>query len=275
MKKLFVLLALAGGVAHADEQPPPKAIQAPAGWKVDDAASNALAVKLRAVPAFGLAGQPFVYADIYAPAKPGIALTVSIIAVQCAPQCEAGARTAVDEFRATSTRAALAGTGIVEEGSQEKVDAAAKQVEATLAWRDTTAKTSSQARLLVGSDGKNLLAVTGECFANDDADKQEVAACKTALATLDLGLPARLRVALALAPAGTRPTPPEGSDAPVGSGHEPAKMGDGSRAPLPPISVPQEGRTTDRRPVYVGLGLVLLAAAFWWNRHRRNRREKD
>ena len=103
---------------------------------------------------------------------------------------EAAARTAVDELHAASQRAALAGSGIVEEGWQEKVDTAGKQIEATLAWRDTTAKTSSTARLLIVADDAHVTSVTGECFAADDADAKQVAACKRALATLDPGIDA-------------------------------------------------------------------------------------
>jgi len=284
---LALASGVAAGVARADEQPPPKTIAAPKGWTIDEEQSKTLGAKLRGVPQFGLAAQPYVNVDAYVPAKPGVVLTVSLIAVECTAQCDAAARTAVDELRGTSTRAALAGSGIVEDGSQEKVDSAAKQVEATLAWRDTAAKTNSQARLLVASDGKNLLALTGECFAADDADKQLVADCKAALATLDVGLPDRLRVALALAPPGTRPAPPTGSAGTAGtagpagpmgtggSGAGTARMGGGSRAPLPPITVPlQQARAVDRRPVYVGLGLVVLAAVFWWNRRRRARHEE-
>jgi len=39
------------------------------------------------------------------------------------------------------------------------------------------------------------------------------------------------------------------------------------------MTIPQEGRATDRRPVYGGFGLVILAAVFWWNRRRRAQRE--
>ena len=275
--RALVFVCLLGGVALADEEPPPKTITAPAGWTIDGEQSASLGAKLRGVPQLGLAAQPYVNVDVYIPPRRGVALTVTLIAVECAPQCDAAARAAVDELRATSGRAALAGSGIVEDGSQEKLDAAAKQVEATLSWRDTAAKTTSQARLLVASDGKNLMAITGECFASDDADMALIEPCKKALGTLDLGLPDRLRKPIALAPPGTRPTPPAGSGAsamaPPMTGSA-APLGDGSRTPLPPMTVPQEGRTTDRRPVYVGLGLVVLAAAFWWNRHRRSRLEE-
>jgi hypothetical protein len=273
---LIVFALLYGGaIANADEQPPPRTIVAPSGWTIDSEASKALGAKLRGVSQFGLASQPYVNVDLYtpspAPGRAGIALTVTLVAVECTPQCDAAARAAVDDLRAMPARAALGGSSIVENGSQERVDPVAKQAEATLEWRDATVNITTQARRLVASDGKNLIAVTAECLASDDADKQRVADCKAALATLDLGLPARLRVPLALPPAGSQPTPTAGS---AGSGQQPAAMGDGSRAPLPPITVPQEGRTTDRRPVYVGLGLVVLAAVFWWNRHRQSRREE-
>ena len=41
-----------------------------------------------------------------------------------------------------------------------------------------------------------------------------------------------------------------------------------------PIIVPQEPRR-DLRPVYVGAGLVLVAAGLWWNRKQRERLNED
>jgi MYXO-CTERM domain-containing protein len=50
-------------------------------------------------------------------------------------------------------------------------------------------------------------------------------------------------------------------------------MGDGSRLPMPPIVVRQDTSepASDKRPLFVGAGVVGLAAAFWWNRRRRER----
>src|SRR5690606_11595056 len=123
------------------------------------------------------------------------------------------------------------------------------------------------ARIVIAADAQNLIAVTGECFASDDANPKLVADCMDALATLDPGIAPAQRVALALAPTGARP---QGA---AGPGAEAPRMSDGSHTPLPPITVPQEAPTSDRRPVYVGIGLVVLAAAFWWNRKRRARHE--
>lgn len=227
----------------------------PAGWQADVAQATQLAEKANAVSHYG-AERSLAAAEVYTPSTPGAALFVTAIAAKVSTNREVAARMAVDELHGTTQRAALAGTGIVEDGWQERVDAAARQIEATLQWRDSTAGTITKARLLVAADGENLVAVTGECVASDEA-KLEV--CEAALATLDPGIALDKRVALALAPAGTqveRPTPSTMSSAP--------------RAPMPPITLPtRETRKTDRRPVYVGAGLVLLAVAFWWNQKRK------
>jgi hypothetical protein len=269
---LAVGLLLSSSVAHAESRP---TIKAPAGFVIDSAQSKAVTATANQLGQFGLPANTrlaMANVDVYVAPAPGVVLTVTLVAAALTTERDAAARAAVDELHATSQRAALAGSGIVEEGWQEKVDTAAKQIEATLAWRDTSAKTSSTSRLLIVADAKQMTALTGECFASDDADGKLAAACKAALATLDPGIDAAQRVPLALAPTGARPTPPE-PVGPVGAGPEPAKMSDGTRAPLPPMTVPQEPRTADRRPVYVGIGLVVLAAVFWWNRHRRARRE--
>jgi len=247
------------------------ALTAPAGWKLDHVQTDELGKKLGATDHFGLdpAGQQLaVDADVYVPGKPGVVLSVVRVTATTHSELAAAARAAVDDLHASSQRAALAGSGILEDGWQEKVDAAAKQIEATLAWRDTSAKTSSTARLVIAADAEHIVSVTGECFAADDAEPGLVEACKAALATLDPGIAADARVPLALAPAGTRP-------ARTGPIREPARMDDGSRVTLPPITVPQDAPPTDRRSVYVGIGLVVMAGLFWWNRHRRARREEE
>lgn len=269
MKRALAILAVAGGVAHAEQR---ATIQAPSGWRLDTAQSEELGRRLDDIDHFGLdraTHAMLANADVYVAPEPGVVLTVVLVGAKTTSELPAAARAAVDGLHAASQRASLAGSGIVEEGWQEKVDTAAKQIEATLAWRDTNAKTSSTSRLLVVADGTHIYALTGECFASDDADPERVADCKAALATLDPGIAPDQRVELALAPAGTVPTPSAAGPA----AREPARMGDGSRTPLPPMTIPQEGRATDRRPVYVGFGLVILAAVFWWNRRRRAQRE--
>lgn len=269
MKRVAIVALLASSIASADT------IKAPAGFVLDKAQSEALTASANQLGQFGLplSTQAMANVDVYTAPAPGVVLTVTVVAAQIVDDRDAAARAAVDDLHATSQRAALAGSGISEDGWQEKVDPAAKQIEATLAWHDATASTSSTSRLLIVGDAEQLISVTGECLAANDAPPKLVADCKAALATLDPGLPADKRVALTLAPTGARPKQPE----PAGSGSAsgPATMTDGTRAPLPPMTIPQERRTVDRRPVYVGLGLVVAAAVFWWNRRRRARREDD
>ena len=257
------MILITAGTAFADARP---LVKPPAGWTADTAQADALRIKSNDLSHFGGATRSFATAEVYIAPKPGVALFVTAVAAKVSVERDAAARVAVDELHASSQRAALAGSGIREEGWQERVDAAAKQVEATLTWRDTGAATVTNARMLVAADPENLVSITGECLAADGADPALVAACRAALATLDPGLDPAKRVAIALAPTGSRPTAPGG---------EPARMSDGTHTPLPPMAVRQEDRSTDRRPVYVGAGIVLLAGLFWWNRRRRARFEKE
>ena len=265
---LGVVLALGASVAHADT------IKPPAGFTLDKQQSEALTAKLNQLGHFGMpmSTNAIANVDVFTSPAPGVVLTVTLVGAALTEQRDAAARATVDELHATSQRAAMIGTGIVEQGWQERVDAAGKQIEATLSWADTKERTTSTSRLLIVADAQQMIALTGECYAADDAVAKQIADCKAALATLDPGIAAAKRVDVALAPTGARPTPPE---PPGGSANEPAKMTDATRTPLPPMTMPQEHRTTDRRPVYVGIALVVLAAVFWWNRHRRARREDD
>jgi hypothetical protein len=70
------------------------------------------------------------------------------------------------------------------------------------------------------------------------------------------------------APAGAEPAGPR-------AGPAPAKLDDASHLELPLRVQAQPARTTDRRPLYLGIGLVALALLFWWNRRRRERFEAE
>jgi hypothetical protein len=52
-------------------------------------------------------------------------------------------------------------------------------------------------------------------------------------------------------------------------------LSDGGKQTFDPIVIPATRGEPDRRPIYVGAGLVVLAAVFWWNRKRRERLERD
>ncbi|TMQ15155.1 MAG: hypothetical protein E6J90_01150 [Deltaproteobacteria bacterium] len=55
----------------------------------------------------------------------------------------------------------------------------------------------------------------------------------------------------------------------------PPRLDDGSRIKLPPIVVTPDRPPVDRRPMYLGAGLIVLAVVFWWNRRRRDRFERE
>ncbi len=144
------------------------------------------------------------------------------------------------------------------------------QLVLTASWRDAEVHTQRTTRLVIAADATHLITVTGECIARDDVAAVQVDACKAALATLDSEVAKADRVALAL-PAAVVVTPPP----PASPTLEPARLDDGSRVPFAPIVVPPAPTATDRRPIYVGAGVVLLALAFWWNRKQRDRFERE
>jgi hypothetical protein len=47
------------------------------------------------------------------------------------------------------------------------------------------------------------------------------------------------------------------------------------RVRVPPMTITPDPRGNDRRTAYVGAGVVVLAAMFWWNRRRRDRFERE
>jgi hypothetical protein len=254
-------LALAGPLVT----PPP-------GWSADEDHARALAAKASEVAQLG-GVRGVATTQVFRPAPPGATLIVTLVAAKVATDREVAARGAVDDLHATSRRAALTGAKVVEDGWQERVDPVARQVEASLAWRDPDAGVATTARLVLAADAETMIAVIGECVARADAAAELIDACQAALATLDPGIPAERRVALSLAPVGTEP--PLAEPAAGAPAREPARMDDGSRAPLPPMVIAPEPRRTDRRPVYVGLGIMVIAALFWLNRRRRARFEPE
>jgi len=54
-----------------------------------------------------------------------------------------------------------------------------------------------------------------------------------------------------------------------------AQLHDGTRVVLPPMAIAQDRPAVDRRPIYIGAGLVVLALVFYWNRRGRDRFERE
>ena len=183
----------------------------------------------------------------------------------------------------TVVTAKLSGAKPVEDAWTRAVNAGELELQATLAWHDPDAGTHEDAQIIFAQDAATLVSVTGECLSAADAPPADVAACRAALATLDPGIAKAQRVMLA--PPSDPPSPtasgaatataPGSND--LGSGHPDmplAHMADGSRIPAAADGDP--ARPAERcRPVYVGAGIAILAAAFYWNRRRRERFEPE
>jgi hypothetical protein len=273
------------GAASAD---PSRLVIAPAGWRADPEQASALAQRFAATSHFG-GLSAVTAAEAYVADRPGVALFATR-ATAMLPAGEAQAarasKAALDALRASSGRSGLTGGSAEEESWHEQVETQARQVTATLGWRDPTSHAIETARVVVASDGKRIVAVTGECLANVTADRGAVAACAAALASLDPGIAVAQRVPLALAAASADDTSsPVRGAASAGSTAqrapttmsvapgEPAASND--RVRMPPMTIAPDARSNDRRTGYVGAGVVVLAAMFWWNRRRRDRFERE
>lgn len=274
-RALALSVALGGlGVAAADTS---LHVTPPTGWSVDASEAAALAAKLGSLPRFGGApAQVSAYVFVRPDARAALHVTVATAAL--AVRRGEAARAELDSFLAAPTRAQLTGAQPGVTRRAEQLDRSAHQITAELEWSDPLAGTSTRAALVIAADVATMIAVSAECITAEGTPAAVAQACAQTLATLDAGLPLDRRVAFALAPAGTPPPPDEEAAGPRASAMAarpavaPATMSEGPRAPLPPIVLrPQVPRAHDRRPVYVGLGMVMLAALFWWNRRRRER----
>lgn len=286
-----LVLAVAGGPALAA---PGSLVTAPAGWRPDPEQEAELARRFAAVEHFGgLAATTA--AEVHVPPRSSVALcaTRATAAVSDPAAVARAARAALDELRATPRRASLIGTTAEELAWQERVEPDARQVTAILHWREPVGHTVGNARIVVVSDGRRIAAVTGECLAGGGADLGASNACIQQLASLDPGIPAADRVALAPAPpAEAASAPADGAAAPPArraAAESPATMApapdslpppppridDGTKVVLPPMVIPQDRPAPDRRPTYLGAGLIVLAVVFWWNRRRRDRFERS
>ena len=252
MKALAIVMFLCA-VAHADS------IVAPAGWHADDAKAADQAARLRKLPHFG--GAPTEYGvGVYAPATPGIVLYVTRLSTTTSSPV--AIRSALDDFELPTHE-----TGVQVGDTSKRVDDPKKQIEATIGLRDRGAQLVTLSALVAAADAKHLVVVTADCIARDDIDQKLMDACTLALTTIDPDIKPADRVAIAL-PTSDTPAPSEPSQTPTPSNG--SHMDDGSHVQLPPVVISQEAQS-DRRPIYIGAGLIVLAAVFWWNRKRREK----
>ena len=280
---LAAVALAAGGAAIAA---PGSLVTAPAGWRPDPEQEAELARRFAAVQHFGgLAATTA--AEVHVPARSSVALCVTR-ATAVLPDAAAApraARAALDELRATTRRASLTGAAAEEQAWQERALPDARQVTAILHWREPASHTVGNARIVVVSDGRRIAAVTGECLTGDGGDLGAASACIQQLASLDPGIARNDRIELAPAaaaggaavqpPAAAAEPPATIAPAPDSQQPAPPRLSDGARIVLPPMVIPQDRPAPDRRPAYIGLGLIALAAVFWWNRRRRDRFERS
>lgn len=112
-------------------------------------------------------------------------------------------------------------------------------------------------RLVIAASADRVVAVSGECYAGAGKD---VAPCTAALGTLDPGVAPKDRIAI---PEASRVPPVPQLTTPGPSA---------THVTMPPVHLRQDAQT-DYRPVYVGAGLIVIAAVFWWNRKRAARHD--
>jgi hypothetical protein len=250
-------------------------VTAPSGWRAEPELASALAQRFASTAPFG-ALPATTAAEAYVSDRPNVALfaTRATAALSVPVQAASAARLALDDLRASSRRASLAGGVAAEQSWHETIESSPPQVTATLRWSDPASHTVEDARMVVASDGARIVAVTGECIASDEAEPARVAACRAALASLEPGIPAAHRVALAPA-TDDRGAQPQMSATLSPTAREAPRLGDGSRIALPPMTIPQTPRSDDRRLVYLGAGVIVLAVLFWWNRQRRDRFDRE
>ena len=131
-----------------------------------------------------------------------------------------------------------------------------KALDGNVTWKD--GDVNGATRMVIAATGDRIVAVKGECYYGNDASAKDVASCVQALGTLDVGIAVADRVALTV-PAAPAPIAPSLSTPGLTDQH----------VTMPPMTVKQETPGPDRRPVYAGAGLIVIAAIFWWNRRRR------
>lgn len=287
MKRWLVLaLLLAGSVAGASPTP---MVRPPDGWVADAEQASAVAKSVTTARPF-TDPEATVAAEIYAPpATPAGAARISLVVSRATsrnPRLRRpnAAQAALEDLHGMVARARLSGGKPVEDAWTAGELATEVQLQGKLTWHDPAGGTREDAQIVIAQDAATLVAVTGECVAAADVAPALVTACTAALATLDPGILRATRLPIpapqggpTAGSAGLEPPPLEpatgsGSAAPHSGGL--AQMGDGSHIALPPMTIPQDAQT-DRRPVYVGAGIAILAAAVYWNRKNRERFEPE
>jgi hypothetical protein len=261
VKRLLLLLSLTG-VASADTVKPPPT------WTADSALAVKLSKDSSALPHFG-GRQSIVTTEVYRTGQATL-FVHKISAALAGADGPARDRAASAELR----ELILASKRI---GATAKIDSLTASaigenlLEGWLRWHDDTTTVVSVHRMIVAADEQQVVAVHGECLWPQTTASTVRKACDDALASLDPGIAPDRRVKLAVVQASEpAPEPAAGSAKPA-----PSLVESGERPSLPPMQIPQAERESDRRPIYVGLGLIVLAVIFYLNRKNREKLERE
>lgn len=270
IRRALLALVVLGGIAHAE------AVKAPLGWGIDHEMADALASRASGVPHFGDA-QAIAIARVFrAPGQP-VTLYVTRVEANVKTGRDVAATAELDEVRGAMRRA-----GLKPEAESQRSDAVTKQLEAAVSWRDTSLGIATSSRIVIAGDAQRLVAVLGECVSplgvDADAVKTLVATCNLALATLDTDVDPATRVPLEIVDVTAGVDPTAAAAATAGSGRSnpfeaPRLDATGPRPAMPPMTI--AAPESDRRPIYIGAGILVLALLFWWNRQRRERFERE
>ncbi len=246
----------------------------PPGWTGDAAAAVSLSKQLEAVPHFsGL--RTIVTTEVYRAPEGGAFYATRMFASAATVEADARNRAASAELAERLGAVKRAGSAAVSDHASRRALPDELMLEATEGWHDPNVVESS--RIVIAADAQQLVAVIGECVLAADAPSDVASACTAALATLDPEIPRDKRVPLsivgdAIAAPTTSSTPSSTMQVPEGSA---ASLDGGPRPTMPPMSIPQAETPRDCRPVYIGIGLIVLALVFWWNRRRREQLERE
>lgn len=268
MKRAVVLSMFCfAATAAADVTPP-------TGWQSNPELAAALSQR---ADLFG--GLPAtVTLDVYrAPIGGAVLYVTRAEAKLTAEQRDAAASYELEELRRAFERA---GSGAKAQAQSQRIDPATKLAEGTLAWRDDGAGVLTIRRVAIAADAGRIVAMTGECVLATDLAPAIAKACEQSLQTVAPDIALAQRVPLAIVGAAAAQPVTAEPDAPAAAAPSTGpSMQDASKLPpLAPIQVtppPAPQRESDRRPVILGLGLVVLAVIFYLNRRRRERFERE
>ncbi len=258
---------------------PAPMVTPPAGWIEDPEQSAKVTRTLEGLDQFG--GKPAtVVGKLFVAPGSQAALAVTRATLTDLTDLPASARAAIDELLDGPRRAAKTSHEVTVVSTAELQDNP-RQYAAVITWRDATADLTNTSRLVLEANAEHLVAVTGECLTSSVTRPALLQACTLALQRLDSGIPPDRRVEMTVTgrgPAAAVPapaTPQPRMTSPPSRTEEPARLTDGTNVVLPPMAIPANPPEADRRPLYIGGGLVVMAVALWWNRRRRERFDRD